>query len=298
MITKTKNTSFTNNKNIGKYADVVFSTVIQSEKEKEEQVRIRVKTHYFDAGKGKVVMLLHGAIQSCYIFKHNFFPLAEKFRVIMPDLPGHGYSGCPDMDYKVEDYSLFIEAFANALGIDKFSIVAYGQSAVYALDFCYYNPGRVEKLVLINPGSLRDTRFASAHILGRSLGMFVASRYAHRPYMRRHLGKAFFDRTVLYEKDIAEFCRPFENPGVRLSARMAVANFFQDNVLSKLSEIKVKTLFIEGIEDNLSDKEETQWFFEGIENTYIMKVRNCGAFPQFEKPNMANKGILQFLSAS
>ncbi len=297
MITKTHDAGFTNNRNVGKYVGVAFSTVVRNEKGREEQVRVKMKAHYFEAGQGKVVLLLHGAAQSAYIYKRNFHVLAEQYRVIMPDLPGHGYSGCPDMDYTTDDFSLFIEAFANALSIDKMSIVAYGQSAVYALDFCYYNPRRVDKFVFINPGALQNTHFAGARFLRYSLGLFIVNRYARYTYMKKQLGKGFFDRTVLYGTDIAEMCRPFKSPAVRFAVRLSVANFFAGELLDKLPRIKVKTLFVEGTDDTLSNKRDTQLFLDGIDDAYEMKVRNCGAFPMFEKPHLTNKGILQFLAA-
>lgn len=138
-------TRFTNHRGVGKYADISFETEVQGEKKQRVPQRVRTKIHYFEAGQEhrRTLLLLHGTGQSAYFFAHNFEALSRHFRVILPDLPGHGYSGCPEMDYAIEDYSVALEALLQRLGIGQVFIVAYGQAAGYAADFCCYNPGRV-----------------------------------------------------------------------------------------------------------------------------------------------------------
>ena len=47
---------------------------------------------YYDEGEGSVIVLLHGYLESSEVWE-NFIPgLAESFRVIAIDLPGHGRS--------------------------------------------------------------------------------------------------------------------------------------------------------------------------------------------------------------
>ena len=295
MITKARNSVFTNNKTVGKYVDTVFSTMIQKDKDTKEQVRFRVKTHYFEKGKGKPLLLLHGALFSSYLFKSNIEELAEQYRVVVPDLPGHGYSSCPDMDYTIEDFSLFIEAFAGALGLERFSIVCYGQSAAYAFDFAYYNMDRVDKIIVMNPGPMANTYFTGAKLLGGMFGGVMVGRYANRKFIRKHLNKGFFDQTVLSEQDAVEFSRPFDNPDVRFSARLSISNFMDEEVLDNLSRLRQTVLFIEGEDDALSNPEDTRAYFEALQDVYTMEIRNCGAFPLFEKPDYVNRGILEFL---
>ena len=206
MITRVKNAGFSNNRLAGKYVEVSFTTLLQNKEGRQHQTRIKAKVHYFEAGpsQGKAILLLHGAMQSSYSFRHNLTALSQTHRVIVPDLLGHGYSDCPDMDYTVEDYALFIEAFANAVGLEKFSVIAVGQSAAYALDFCYYNNRRIEKIVLLSPGAFENTRGAGAASIGGFFGPLVMRRYANKAYVRKYLSRSFFDKTRLKEKDIAE----------------------------------------------------------------------------------------------
>ena len=58
------------------------------------------KFHYYDEGDGHVVLLLHGSgtgASGHTNFKNNFIALRDAgFRVILPDLPGYGFSSKPD----------------------------------------------------------------------------------------------------------------------------------------------------------------------------------------------------------
>ena len=66
------------------------------------------KFHYYDEGDGDVVVLLHGSgtgASGHTNFKNNFIALKEAgYRVILPDLPGYGFSSKP----KDETYSCLL----------------------------------------------------------------------------------------------------------------------------------------------------------------------------------------------
>ena len=47
------------------------------------------------AGQGPDLVLLHGLGASSFSWRHNSAPLSRHFRVITPDLPGHGRSPAP-----------------------------------------------------------------------------------------------------------------------------------------------------------------------------------------------------------
>ena len=78
------------------------------------------KFHYYDEGDGDVVVLLHGSgtgASGHTNFKNNFFALKEAgFRVILPDLPGYGFSSKPeDETYSLEYFNTKILQLQNRL---------------------------------------------------------------------------------------------------------------------------------------------------------------------------------------
>ena len=279
----------------GKYVSVAFSTVLQSPEGKQKTVRIKTRIHYREKGEGPVLLLLHDAGQSSETFRQISSALAAEYRVITPDLPGHGYSGCPDMDYTTEDFTLFIEAFLKAMHIGEASIVAYGQSAAYAIDYCSYNRDSVRRLVLISPGSLRMQDFGSARYLGSFFGKWIVRRYQNPVYMRKQIEKAFFDKTALQEQDVRAYCKPYTRTEVQECVQMTVANFEDNKVAGQLGALELPILFMRGGEDVLSDTEAAEHYMQAATQPYEMVIRNCGAWIQLEKPGSVSAGILRFL---
>src|SRR3712207_8699698 len=51
-----------------------------------------IRMHYAEAGEGEPVVLQHGWPQHWWMWRDYIGPLAERFRVICPDLRGHGWS--------------------------------------------------------------------------------------------------------------------------------------------------------------------------------------------------------------
>lgn len=295
MIQRMRISKFTNNKTVGKYEQVRFEAYTIGENGREETREIDARLHYFDQGKGKVLLMLHGAAQSGYTFRENFAELSKYMRVLMPDLPGHGYSDCPNMAYTVEEYAAALEAFVNAVEIDRFSIVAFGQAAGYALALAQENPERVEKLVFIHPGRFADTRFPGARAILGALGGLAIGKLAKKQHVLRLLGECYFDRTLVTEEMVKEYIRPLQQPEVRNSIRLCMANYDDGPLFGKLEQMEQKVLLISSEDDVMADRDVPEHLAAGIPDTYCLSVRNCGYLPHEEKSDQINQGLIEFL---
>jgi len=58
-----------------------------------------LKMHFAEAGSGPPVILLHGFPETWYAWRHQIGPLAERYRVIVPDLRGYGATEKPPTGY-------------------------------------------------------------------------------------------------------------------------------------------------------------------------------------------------------
>lgn len=290
-------TRFTNHRGVGKYADISFETEVQVGKKETRTQRVRTKMHYFEAGleHRRTLLLLHGTGQSAYFYANNFEALARHFHVILPDLPGHGYSGCPEMDYVIGDFSVALEAFLHRIGAGQVYIVAYGQAAGYAADFCYYNPDRVQRMVFISPGAYANTGALYARHFSGMLGGYYAGRLAHLAQGEKYWKRLLLDQTMLTERDIDEFCRPFARNGVRICTRLSAANYLEEDLENVLAAVSCPVLVLSGADDNVSSPEDTALFCDTLPNAYAMQLHGCGALPHFEKPAAVNRGISRFL---
>ncbi|MGB5792870.1 alpha/beta fold hydrolase, partial [Poseidonibacter sp.] len=84
-------------------------------------------TNYHDLGEGEVILFIHGSGPgvSAYANWRLAMPvLAEKFRVIAPDMVGFGYSDRPeDITYSMDIWVEQAIDLMDALNIKKFNIV-------------------------------------------------------------------------------------------------------------------------------------------------------------------------------
>ena len=85
------------------------------------------------AGEGEPLLLLHGLGASLMAWALNIEPLSRKFSVYAIDIPGHGDSEKPDMDYLLPTAVDFVRDFMRALGIERASIAGNSMGGMIAL---------------------------------------------------------------------------------------------------------------------------------------------------------------------
>ncbi len=93
-----------------------------------------LKLHYLAAGSGPTVILLHGYTQTSRMWRPIIPKLAERFRVIAPDLPGIGDSEIPRDGLDMKTAAIRIHDLAKSLGVRKAEIVGHdiGLMVAYA----------------------------------------------------------------------------------------------------------------------------------------------------------------------
>jgi len=97
------------------------------------------------------VLALHGITESRRYWLPRILPLSERFRLIVPDLPGFGMSPKPFTDYTPDFFIDSIEALLEqeAPGA-TLAILGHSLGALLALEFAARHPQRVERLVLLS----------------------------------------------------------------------------------------------------------------------------------------------------
>jgi epoxide hydrolase 4 len=111
-----------------------------------------VRLHYVTAGKGKLIMFVHGFPEFWYEWKKQLEEFGQNYQAVAPDMRGYNLSSKPaDVDqyqvkYLVED----LRALAEKLGHKKFILVAHDWGGAVAWAFAIAHPDYLEKLVIIN----------------------------------------------------------------------------------------------------------------------------------------------------
>jgi len=106
---------------------------------------------YRDVGENsEVLVLVHGAMGSSAVWLHLIPKFTDKFRVIAPDLRGHGKSSYKNLlkshDETAEDLKLFFDA----IGVKKFYLVGWSMGGGVSMKFTAKYPEYVQGLILHN----------------------------------------------------------------------------------------------------------------------------------------------------
>ena len=109
-----------------------------------------VKLHYLTAGKGTVLILLHGYAETSLMWKPIIPVLAERFTVIAPDLPGMGDSEIPADGLDMKSAAIRIHDLTKSLGIQNAEVVGHDIGLMVAYAYAAQFPTEVTKLVLMD----------------------------------------------------------------------------------------------------------------------------------------------------
>lgn len=161
--------------------------------------------HYVRIGEPRAgtIVFLHGITESRRYFQKPVAPLADRYELLIPDLPGFGLSPKPVARYEM---ALFLDAVhgfidARAAGREPLYIVGHSLGTLIALEYAALCPERVKAMVLLNlprhfsqseahgvfwNGSPSYRRLLQQHSLRASLGQLrrtglsMSLRYARR----------------------------------------------------------------------------------------------------------------------
>lgn len=109
---------------------------------------------YRDAGAGETLLLIHGMAGSSATWRAVIPTLSKKYRLIAPDLLGHGQSAKPRGDYSLGSFAAWLRDLLDELGITRVTVVGQSLGGGVAMQFVYQHPGYCERLVLISSGGL------------------------------------------------------------------------------------------------------------------------------------------------
>lgn len=284
-----------NSAETGAYVDIEFDTYITTGGREEVQ-DISTRIHYYEAGSGDPLILVHGIGQSVYTWRNIMNILQENFHVYAIDLPGHGFSGKPEISYSVEEFALSIEAFMNAKTIVSASFVAFGEGAGYVLDFAMHNPERTKGVVLISPVvSSGSSGLLKSRTLNSVFGTLASRRTPTPAAVRATLEDAYFDRTLVTDEVVEEYYSGMMDRDFRTITRLSMMNFVDDGIIQNSYTLKNPVLVVIASDDKITGGRSSDFLRLHFGNGSLYDVRNCGYLVHEEKPKRVAEAINKFL---
>jgi pimeloyl-ACP methyl ester carboxylesterase len=114
-----------------------------------------VDVFYREAGPADapVILLLHGFPTASHMFRDLMPLLADRYRLIAPDLPGFGQTKAPPratFDYSFDRLAEVIEGFTDALLLDRYALYIFDYGAPVGLRVAMRHPERVSAIISQN----------------------------------------------------------------------------------------------------------------------------------------------------
>lgn len=120
-----------------------------------------LKIFYREAGQADAptVLLLHGFPTSSHQYRGLIERLADKYRVIAPDLPGFGFSDAPEaksFGYTFDHLTEVIESFTDALNLTRYALYVFDYGAPVGFRLAVSRPERVSALISQNGNAYEE----------------------------------------------------------------------------------------------------------------------------------------------
>lgn len=252
------------------------------------------KIHYIEAGSGPAVILLHGLGGSAANWAPTIAPLAQKYRVIVPDQIGFGKSDKPMLNYRVATLVDFLDGFYKQVGVQKATLVGNSLGGFTAAAFAIAHPDKVDKLVLVDAAGFAVTGDLDPKVLN---GLNPSTRQQ----VKDLISLVFYNKEQ-FSADLA--VDAFFASRVSAGDQYTIQRFIdsiahgEDMLDGKLGAIKHPTLIMWGREDGLTQLAMGQRFNKEISGSQLFIIDKCGHVPQLEKPAEFNTALIKFLGGA
>ena len=126
-----------------------------------------LRMHVAEAGHGEPVLLLHGAPQHWWEWRKVIPGLAERYRLIAPDLRGAGWTDAPRQGYTRDPLLADVVALLDALGLDRVHLLTHDWGSLLGYQLCLNHPERVGRHLSLSvppPYFEFDARFVLAFL--------------------------------------------------------------------------------------------------------------------------------------
>jgi len=259
-------------------------------------------THYQAAGpeRARPVVLVHGFSVPYFIWEPTFRALVDAgMRAVRYDLYGRGYSDRPRVAY---DLSLFLTQLGqllDALGHTQVDLVGLSMGGPIAAAFSVDFPHRVRKLVLIDPSGVSPIHLGILYRLAVLPGISdVIFAIAGSEYMLNNVAADFFDHTlvqVFRERYRVQMQYRGFKRAILSTVRHNMLGSFR-NTYAQLGDLGMPVLLIWGENDKTISFKQSQILRGLLPQAQFLAVTDCGHIPHFERPEVVQPRLIDFLS--
>lgn len=255
---------------------------------------MKYKVRYAEAGhEQKHVLLVHGLGGSAESWIYNIGEFANRFHVVAPDLLGFGHSDKPKIRYTMNMFTDFLGRFMDTIGIKSTNIVGSSMGGQIAAEFAIRYPAKIEKLVLVSPAGIPPKEFKGTKGLKQYAKIFDAKNLSEVRKALMPLDSDPCTITEEYAKSVYEYTSMDGAMHAFMSSLKESAS--APRLVNRLEAIKARTLVVWGKGDELIPIKYCEPFITRMPNCRLVLIEESGHRPHFERPDLFNKVVIDFM---
>ncbi len=246
-------------------------------------------------GDGPPVVLLHP-----FPVNHEFWlpivdSLVSRYRLILPDLRGHGESGAGEGPATMDKHAADIAHIMDDAQVGRVPLIGVSIGGYAIFEFWRKFRNRVEALVLCNTKAPADNAEARAARLQAANDVLERGT---EPFFQSMVQKVLSGTTRETRPDLVERALGM----MRKSSPQAVAQVQRGmaerpDSVETLKTINVPTLLVTGSEDGMTGINEAELMRQHIAGSKVQVISRAGHYSPWEQPEQAGKILRQFLDS-
>jgi 3-oxoadipate enol-lactonase len=257
-----------------------------------------VELAYLDRGTGPLVLLIHGFPLDHTMWSAQIDALAERWRIIAPDLRGFGQSpfgnADPQAGISMERYADDLAELLDVLQIRQPIVLAgFSMGGYVAWQFIRKHADRLRGLIQCDTRAAADTEEAKAGRLkmAENVAEWGSARVAEMMGPKL-LAPRTFEQNVAVVAAVRQVVER-TSPAAIAAAQRGMAD--RPDMTSLLPAIKVPTLVVVGAEDAISPPQEMKAMAAAIPNAEFSEIPDAGHMTTMENPTAVTEVFTRFL---
>jgi pimeloyl-ACP methyl ester carboxylesterase len=242
------------------------------------------------------VICIHGIPTWGYIFNDLAEKLSKNYRVLVPDLPGYGFSNKADnFDRAIDKQQAFLLQWMNELKIEKATLLAHDIGGGVALRMAVSHEERIEKLCLMNCVCYDSWPIEMIIQLGHPF-MKKFSPKVLTGFLKQGLKQGFEHSP---SKEVMEgIVAPWTTEEGMISLIRNASSLNTNHtteITSLLPDIKLPTLLLWGSKDRFQKLDYARRLEKDIPNAHLIEVDKARHWVMLDQPDIVYQAIKKFL---
>ena len=254
-----------------------------------------LRVHYLEWGKPDAppVVCVHGYTSSAQSFNALARRLQDRYRIVAPDVRGHGESAwSPHGAYRYKDQAGDLAAFVDRLELERYTLIGTSMGGIISMMYAGGWPERVERLVLNDIGPEIDPAGAAriASYVGeaperfKDIGEVVKYYKENYPPMAKLADDIVADQVKWSVKPTGDGALQWKmDPNVRRPLRGGTAQQRFD-LWVPYARIAAPTLIVRGADSDVLDRATASRMCKVLKRAKVVEVPGVGHAPSLTEP--------------